>query len=380
MSIIRNSDYLLRFGYFPSIIKSKNLITDIDYEYDSFSDLINERFETFDYGGTHIIPISGGLDSRFILAKVLEKVNSNNIIGVTFGSPNTLDFEIGKKICRKNKIEHIQINLDEISKNRIKFSQIKSEYLSGIISFPSYDIRHITNSTLWSGILGDSLFKIDTDSTNNDAVSYFKNKAMIDPESIPDEIYMKIISEFKFSDKINRYDQLGLNERYYNYYKYNVLPITENKIIEPFCDDKIINGIISLKKKNIFNYKNFMLETCKNILGEFEYKNDSFNFKSNKNINNFKNKFSKYFLRHDNHVNYCQYRKFIKSEIIHEYELNAKEYFKNGSINLNINKQIEKIKSKKYPSPNDFMIYTNFINIGLKMKNEKTKNKLSQSF
>ncbi len=40
----------------------------------------------------HLVPISGGLDSRAILAE------AKNIYTYTFGTPNTLDYDVAKKL------------------------------------------------------------------------------------------------------------------------------------------------------------------------------------------------------------------------------------------------------------------------------------------
>ncbi|MFC1462235.1 asparagine synthase-related protein [Verrucomicrobiota bacterium] len=65
------------------------------------------------YGSTErlIVPISGGLDSRYILATALELVESRRLLGATFGAPGSLDFEIGKQVAEEVGIEHVAFPL-----------------------------------------------------------------------------------------------------------------------------------------------------------------------------------------------------------------------------------------------------------------------------
>ena len=52
-------------------------------------------------GGMHIVPLSGGLDSRAILGGLLNAGLKKQITTVTFGTPGTLDYEIGSYVAKR---------------------------------------------------------------------------------------------------------------------------------------------------------------------------------------------------------------------------------------------------------------------------------------
>ena len=71
-----------------------------------FGDLI-ERLD----GRTAIIPLSGGLDSRFILAALLKK-GYQNIICYTYGKQDSFEVETAKRICTELKVKWFFVPYD----------------------------------------------------------------------------------------------------------------------------------------------------------------------------------------------------------------------------------------------------------------------------
>lgn len=64
-------------------------------------------------GADHVVPLSGGLDSRAILAGLLECTDAGSLYTYTFGTPGTLDFSIGTHVAAKFGTRHTSIPLDE---------------------------------------------------------------------------------------------------------------------------------------------------------------------------------------------------------------------------------------------------------------------------
>lgn len=56
-----------------------------------------------------VIPLSGGLDSRAILAAALKCKNTSDILTCTFGPPGGYDYEIPKIITRQYGLKHVQV-------------------------------------------------------------------------------------------------------------------------------------------------------------------------------------------------------------------------------------------------------------------------------
>ena len=58
-----------------------------------------------------VVPISGGLDSRAILAAAVECKPADDILGVTFGTPGTFDYELGRLCAQAAGVRHKTIDL-----------------------------------------------------------------------------------------------------------------------------------------------------------------------------------------------------------------------------------------------------------------------------
>lgn len=59
----------------------------------------------------HVLPLSGGLDSRVLLGGLLENLDSSQILAVTFGTPGTLDFDIGRLVARACSVRSEAVDL-----------------------------------------------------------------------------------------------------------------------------------------------------------------------------------------------------------------------------------------------------------------------------
>ena len=118
--------------------------------------------------GDVIVPLSGGLDSRLILAQLLDLYDKNKIICYTFGQENTQDLEIARDICRYYEIEHI-IDIYP-SENKIEdqfysvISSIESaiQKSAGCISIhpeiPGHFKEVPSDIPVYSGFMGDPIF------------------------------------------------------------------------------------------------------------------------------------------------------------------------------------------------------------------------------
>lgn len=63
-------------------------------------------------GDTHVVPLSGGLDSRAILGELLGRVGTDRIRTVTFGVPGSWDYDIPKRITEEFDLEATFVPLD----------------------------------------------------------------------------------------------------------------------------------------------------------------------------------------------------------------------------------------------------------------------------
>ncbi len=94
----------------PYIKGSENeIIKELDKR---FKKAIKAEYEKdLEYGYSHIVTLSGGLDSRMNVAYA-KKLGFNDITCITFSESDYLDEKIAKKICRDNHFEFIFYALD----------------------------------------------------------------------------------------------------------------------------------------------------------------------------------------------------------------------------------------------------------------------------
>lgn len=107
----------------------------------------------------HLVPLSGGLDSRLILGWLLENFDRSKITVVTHGMRNTLDFEIARAVAKKARVRHILIDIGKISINTqdVVHTACKCSnwafLLAAHANFMLYSFAD-SNTAVWSGFLG----------------------------------------------------------------------------------------------------------------------------------------------------------------------------------------------------------------------------------
>jgi len=122
----KNLNSFLKFGYFFAYENSrikfdftgvdKKRYIDVDEE--ELIELGSEYWrssisKSFELNKKNVVPISGGLDSRAILAAMLEHAEASNINTYTFGTPGTLDYDIGNYIAKKIGTKHTKLPLTD---------------------------------------------------------------------------------------------------------------------------------------------------------------------------------------------------------------------------------------------------------------------------
>jgi asparagine synthetase B (glutamine-hydrolysing) len=59
----------------------------------------------------YVIPLSGGWDSRLILAVLRER--TDKIVTITLGCPGQLDYELGGRVTEAAQVDHLPVRLDQ---------------------------------------------------------------------------------------------------------------------------------------------------------------------------------------------------------------------------------------------------------------------------
>jgi asparagine synthetase B (glutamine-hydrolysing) len=112
----------------------------------------------------HVVPLSAGLDSRAILAVLLDHqdVDPSNITTVSFGTPGTWDFEIGQEVAQTAGVKNIAIDItaEEFDWSVSSLRQYVRErerpvrVLEGYVNAKILD-QAAPDAVVWSGFMGD---------------------------------------------------------------------------------------------------------------------------------------------------------------------------------------------------------------------------------
>lgn len=221
----------------------------------------------------HLIPFSGGLDSRLIVAAMLDRVPKKNIQTVTFGSPGSFDFEIPKQISKKldlnsNFINCLDLdfsveNLIKASLNGGRWSSTPDMYINQLsLSYPQ-------NINRWTGFFGGEIAgyyaKTNLGTIEDNYIKFSeyqrrsKNITLTQKDFLPHKSLLK--TPF-IPEGLTEFEAIYI----YNRSAAGALPILypNNQIlISPFLHNKWIDFIIKVPqkfRKNGMLYEKILLE------------------------------------------------------------------------------------------------------------------------
>lgn len=108
-----------------------------------------------------IIPLSGGLDSRAILAAALRCTAKDNIITFTFGEKGSFDFEIGRMVAEKAGVRNIPLEAEKKDfEEQYNISMVDIEGMvdaTPYFAISGYKVMEKYGNTLYSGYMGGEI-------------------------------------------------------------------------------------------------------------------------------------------------------------------------------------------------------------------------------
>lgn len=123
---------------------------------------LRETFsQLFDPSQDHVVPISGGLDSRLILAALLELCPAEKLQTYTFGVPGTYDYDLGCLVAKHAGTKHLALPISDISYHRdelIDFAKRSRRQAMLFVHPPLRELdRRYSGTKIWSGYVGDAV-------------------------------------------------------------------------------------------------------------------------------------------------------------------------------------------------------------------------------
>lgn len=129
---------------------------------------IISSLESANPNAIHIVPISGGLDSRLVLAGLLEHISPRQVRTVTFGEPGSWDFEIGRLVATRAGVKNVPLRAEDIGPFSVERLRSFAESVTNPV--PLFEAltnnQAVTQATergalVWSGFIGDRLAGTD---------------------------------------------------------------------------------------------------------------------------------------------------------------------------------------------------------------------------
>jgi len=216
-----------------------------------------------------VVPLSGGYDSRAILAALLEVTNARNILTFTFGTPGTLDYEIGASVARKAGVTHRAFDLTQVEVTEEKLARIAALTDANADLFQPVYLLDIfddigTDHVVWSGYTGDGLggshYRKHKSEDLGSALDTFvtsESVGLLEPRSISDEAKACIATDSIYKGVLDIHEEIFFANHVERLTTSSILP-NHLRYAVPFMDDEFIQFIWGVdfkyrRDKTLFN-------------------------------------------------------------------------------------------------------------------------------
>lgn len=366
--------FFLNYGYFPREFNPSIHFDSIDEDFsersrEELSKVASELFlenisNLYKPNEKHLVPLSGGFDSRIILSALMKFTESKNIYAYSYGAKGTLDYEIGRKLAQKIGINHLsfdmqsyQFDLDDLLYNSNAMKQQAVLFHNPPLSIID---NLFENFHCWSGIVGDvvggSAFSYRSSKNESEAIIKYLTSKKYSPDANDSnvECFKNLIGNNFCSGNtsLTLDEKLIFTERYENFYK-PVICAGKMKFQKPFVNNRFSDFMFNLPvefREGCNLYHNFIKEfnpelysfPVKKRLGlsmdssalAFEYNRSKIRIKQKFGLEKIRSD-TNYFDFRYKYVNDSRFKKLINEQI---HELNERDVINFFDLNEVINR------------------------------------------
>ena len=229
--------FFLEYNYFPDFDKPfvspfwGNARSDDKHVFNSLLSIICSYLK--DHNSDQIVvPLSGGLDSRILLACAMEIKPLDKIKTFTYGLSNSYDMKIAQKITKELDIAHKPVLMDNIKIDDIDFEDIvvATEGKTTLFHTPNINEikEYISDDIILSGVMGDVVGGVhikDTEKSDHSLhkahLSFLNDKKSSDLKLYSPKQYLELFKDVNLNNEfeLDAKDYLYFYHRYPKYYK-----------------------------------------------------------------------------------------------------------------------------------------------------------------
>ena len=177
-----------------------------------------------------LLPLSGGIDSRFLLGIALDILPHEQITTLTFGHPRSFDFTIGTRLSKKLGVTNIALPMDKRPIGEIldqNFRNAEGMYWV----YPDYPVEPYANALIGkkynlSGYIGDVVFgsydipesalSSESHKEEEQLLALIRQKACITPPTVISSLLnLETWDVFEFEKSILDSPGSGIREKYH---------------------------------------------------------------------------------------------------------------------------------------------------------------------
>lgn len=200
-----------------------------------------------------VVPLSGGLDSRLLLACVLEHYEAVDVNTYTFGEPGTWDYDLGNRVASAFGTRHERINLA-----RENYTLESALYDSAsvcaqtiiIFGTPFYFIKRVygDSAAFISGFMGDPVAgsKLPTPNEQSEAqtaAGFIEKHTVAFPKLKTTTCMAESIAELD-DERLTKSERLDFANRQFKYIAPHVCP--DETYFSPFMDPQWVGAMLNL--------------------------------------------------------------------------------------------------------------------------------------